>query len=324
MASQGDEQPNIRGIFRTILFVSLVTVLPGVQWPLFGWMHLFLPLVSFYTLYKNGSYSGKRLLLVSATLSLLVYLVLREFDTFIFSSMLLFTGYVLFASAEKGDSPALSGLKCTLSLAAGWVVVLTLYSIGSEVSAYSQLVQVMGEGIQETLNLYRQSSSIPSDTLMELESKLSQTKAIIPVIMPSLLGSFVLLVTWITMVLGNLLLRKNLGKAAWPSFRYWQLPEKVIWLVIVAAIVALLPVKPFSIVGINCLILIGMVYCFQGLAILVFLMNKWNVPLLLRSFFYVIVIFRSVGTVILLVFGIADIWFDFRKLKKNTVDQPKK
>lgn len=324
MASQGGEQPNISGIIRTILLVSLVTVLPGVQWPLFGWMYLFLPLVSFYTLCKNGSYSGKRLLLVSATLSLLVYLVLREFDVFIFSFMLLLTGYVLFSSAERGDSPAMSGLKCALSLAACWVVVLTLMSIGSEVSAYSQLVHVMGEGIQETLDYYRQSSNIPSDTLAELEAKLSQTKAIISLIMPSLLGSFVLFVTWITMVLGNLLLRKNLGKEAWTSYRYWQLPERVIWLVIVAAIAALLPVKPFSIIGINCLILLSMVYCFQGLAIVVFLMNKWNVPLLLRSFFYVIVIFQSVGTVILLIFGIADIWFDFRKLKKKTVDQHQK
>jgi len=324
VASLGDEQPNINGIFRTILFVSLVTVLPGVQWPLFGWIHLFLPLVSFYTLRKNGSYSGKRLLLVSATLSLLVYLVLKDFDTFIFSFMLLLSGYVLFSSAERGDPPAISGLKCALFMAAGWVVVFALLSIGSKVSAYNQLVQVMGEGIQETLDYYRQSNNIPTDTLVELEAKLSQTKAIIPVIMPSLLGSFVLLVTWITMVLGNLLLRKNLGTAAWTSYRYWQLPERAIWLIIVAALLALLPVKPLSVVGINCLILLSMVYCFQGLAIAVFFMNKWNVPLLLRSFFYVIVIFRSVGAVILLVFGIADIWLDFRKLRKNTADQPKK
>lgn len=324
MASLGDEQPNVTGILRSILFVSLVIVLPGVQWLIFGWMHLFLPLVAFYTLRKNGGYVGKRLLLVSATLSCLVYLVLKEFDVFCFSFVLLLSGFVLFTSAEKGESPAISGLKCALSLAAGWITVFTLLSLSSEVSAYSQLVKVMAEGIQETLDYYRQSGDIPTDALVELESKLSQTKAIIPVIMPSLLGSFMLFVTWITMVLGNLLLQKNLGKAAWTSYRYWQLPEKAIWLVIAAAVLALLPLEASSIVGINGLILLSIVYCFQGLAITVFFMNKWNVPLLLRSFIYVIIIFRSVGTVILLVFGIADIWFDFRKLRKNTVDQPKK
>jgi len=273
---------------------------------------------------KNGNFVGKRLLLVSAAIALLVYLVLKEFDVFIFSFMLLLSGYVLFTSVERGDPPAISGLKSTLSLAAGWIAIFTLLSLGSEVSAYSQLVNVMGEGIQETLDYYRQSNNIPSDTLVEVEAKLAQTKAIIPVVMPSLLGSFMLFVTWITMVLGNLLLRKNLDKSAWTSYRYWQLPERAIWLVIVAAILALLPVKASWMVGINGLILLSIVYCFQGLAITVFFMNKWNVPLLLRSFFYVIVVFQSVGTVILLVFGIADIWFDFRKLRKNTVDQPKK
>jgi hypothetical protein len=56
------------------------------------------------------------------------------------------------------------------------------------------------------------------------------------------------------------------------------------------------------------------------MAIAVFFMNKWNVPLLLRSFFYVMIVFQSLGTLILLIFGIADIWFDFRKLKQETIN----
>ncbi len=48
-----------------------------------------------------------------------------------------------------------------------------------------------------------------------------------------------------------------------------------------------------------------------------FFLDKWNVPIVFRSFFYVMIVFQSFGTALLLVAGIADIWFDFRKLHKE-------
>lgn len=227
-----------------------------------------------------------------------------------------------FFSAERHDSPSLSGLKGSLVIAAGWALILTVLSFGSEVSAYGQLVNSLDEGIGEALTYYRQSGDISADTLAMLEATLYQMKIIIPLIMPSILGSFILVITWFTMVLGNILLLKTSGKTPWVNYRYWQLPEKLIWVVIGTGILALLPIHPFRTIGINCLVLLSIVYCFQGLSITVFLMNKWKVPLLLRSFFYVMIVFQSFGTLILLVLGIADIWFDFRKLKLEAVNGP--
>lgn len=322
MVSQGNQQPKIGRIIRTILLASLVIVLPGLQWSLFGWLHIFLPLVAFYTLGSYGGYTGKRLLVVSVAISLIAYLLLKNFDLFVFSSALLLSGYVLFFSAEHHDSPPLSGLKCSLALAGGWVAIFTVLSFGSEVSAYGQLVSSLDDGIGEALNYYRQSDDISADTLVMLEATLYQMKVIVPLIMPSILGSFILITTWFTMVLGNMLLLKTSGNAPWVSYRYWQLPEKIIWVAIGTGILALLPIQPFRIFGINSLILLSIVYCFQGMSIAVFFMNKWNVPLLLRSFFYVMIIFQSFGTLILLISGIADIWFDFRKLKQEAEKRP--
>lgn len=321
MANQGNEKPEIGKIVRTILLATLVIILPGLQWTLFGWLHIFLPLVAFYTLGSNGGYTGKRLLIIAVVISLIVYLLLRNFDLFVFSFALLLSGYALFFSAERRDPPALSGLKSSLVLLSGWGIVLIILSFGSEVSIYGQLVSSLDEGIGEALNHYRQSREISTDTLVILEAALNQMKIIVPLIMPSIFGSFILIITWFTMILGNMLLLKTCGKAPWPSYQYWQLPEKIIWVAIGAGLFAILPIQLFRIIGINSLVLISIVYCFQGISIAVFFMNKWNVPLMLRSFFYVMIIFQSFGTLILLIFGIADIWFDFRKLKLEEVNQ---
>lgn len=320
MATQDKDQPAIGRIVRAVLLASLILVLPGVQWSMFGWLHMFLPLLGFYILRVHGGYSGRRLLLSAVVMAGVVYLFLGSLDLFIFSLALLFSGYVLERSAADGDKPHLSGLKGVLALAGGWLVVVAVLSIGSETSAYTQLVNTLDEGIGEALDHYRSSSTISAETLVVLEATLHRMKTIIPVIMPAILGSLTLFIVWFTMVTGNMLHSRTEQKTAWGEYRFWQLPEKLIWIAIGTGIFALLPLQPLRNIGINGLILLSTVYSFQGLAIAVFFMYKWNVPLLLRSFFYVMLIFQSFGTVVLLIVGISDIWFDFRKLKQDAIN----
>lgn len=322
VTSQGNQQPKIGGIVRTILFASLIIILPGVQWSLFGWLYLLLPLVAFYTLGSYGGFTGKRLLAIAVAISFVAYLLLRNFEFFVFALALLLSGYVLFFSAERHDTPAVSGLKSSLALAGSWVVILTALSIGSDVSAYGQFLSSLDAGITEALNYYRQDNDISAETLVMLETTLHWMQIYIPLIMPSILGSFILALTWFTMVLGNMLLPKSGASAPWVSYQLWQLSEQIIWLAIGGGLLALLPIQILRTIGINVLVLLSTVYCFQGMSIAVFFMNKWKVPILLRSFFYVMIVFQSFGTILLLIFGIGDIWFDFRKLKQKEVDQP--
>ncbi len=179
------------------------------------------------------------------------------------------------------------------------------------------MLNTLDQALTEAQGQYKQSAGMSAETLVVIEATINQMKVVIPAIMPGVLGSLILLVTWTTMVLGNVLLEKTCGFTSWPNFRQWALPDKLIWAVIAMGAFILIPVEPLPRIGINCILLLSIIYCFQGLSIAVFLMNKWKVPLLLRSFFYVLIVFQSLGTLILLFFGIADIWVDFRKMKAN-------
>lgn len=315
MRNRAFEQPEIGDIIRTIFLATLALILPGLKWEYFGWLHTFIPLLSFYVFSRYGEYSGRKLLIIAALISSLAYLIVSSVDLLIFTLVLLLAGYVLFKSAQKEESPALSGCKCSATLAIGWVSTIFISSIGHDVNAYSQLIQALDQGVSEALIYYRQSEDISADTLTVLETTLYQMKIIVPIIMPAVLGSLVLIITWISMVLGNALIYKSSGFNSWPKYQLWLLPDKLIWALILGAALALLPISIFRVIGVNVLILLSIIYSFQGLSVGVFFMTKWNVPLLFRSFFYVMVIFQSFGTILLLFTGIADIWFDFRKIK---------
>ncbi len=318
MSNQGADQLETRNIITTILLVLIILVLPGIQWSFFGWMHILLPLLSFYLLSRYGLYVGNRLLLTSLGLSFVVFLLLQRVDFFLLTLSLLPVGYILVHAANRHESPAMSGLKGALTLTGCWFVVFAGLSIGSEVSFYNQLINTLDEGLTEALHYYRASSTISGETLVLLETTLLQMRVIVPVIMPAILGSFVLLITWFTMIIGNSLVLKMCGQAPWEQYRHWQLPERLIWLIILFGAFTLIPGNPVREIGVNGLILLSLVYCFQGMAIAVFFMNKWRIPILFKTFFYVMIIFQSFGTILLLFLGIADIWFNFRKL--NVVD----
>ena len=313
--AKGQEQLEIGKIITAILTTTVIVVLPGIAWELFGWLHVMLPLLAFAVLSRFGKYTGKKFLFTAAVLSLVCYLIIGNVDLFVFSAIFLLAGYVLFASFEKHDSPALSGFKTAVTIGIGWSAVLVFFTWGSDVSPYRQLITTLDAGIGEALTYYRDSDSVTPETLAMLETTLSQMKIIVPLVMPAVLGSLVLLVTWFTMILGNtLMIRKN-GSTPWSTFGTWQLPEKMIWLAIFMGVFVLLPVSATRVAALNALILLSVVYCFQGLAVAVFFMNKWNVPILIRSFFYVMMVVQTFGTIILLITGIADVWLDLRKIK---------
>lgn len=314
MTTQEVAQAEIGVILKTILLTTAVIVLPGLQWSFFGWSQLFLPLLSFFLLGRFGGHTGKRILLCAGALALVVYLLLSGVELFLFSVGLLCSGVILFGSAERHESPARSGLKAAGSLAGSWILAALVLSAGSEASVYNQLLTTLDRSIVEAVEYYRQAGSISAENLVLLEASLYRMQLLVPLIMPAVLGGMVLMITWFTMLIGNTIRLKTFDNFAWDNYRNWQLPEKLVWGVIIMAVVALAPIG-IRAIGVNFLILLGIVYCFQGVSILVFFMNKWRVPLLLRSFFYIMIIFQSLGTLILLFVGLADIWLDFRKQK---------
>jgi len=103
----------------------------------------------------------------------------------------------------------------------------------------------------------------------------------------------------------------------------WQLPEKLVWLVVAAAALALLPLQLARTIGFNLLLVASVIYCFQGLSIVLFFLNKWKVPLFIRSLLYVIIVFQSLGTIFLSVIGLADVWFDLRHDSSQDSNQKK-
>lgn len=311
---QTNHQPDIKRIFGNIALIFVAVFLPGIEWSLFGWVQLFLPILVFVFLIKYGTFVGSRFILSGAGLALILGLFTQPIDVLLFSTSLIPAGYVLARSALQGDSPAVSGLKGAATLAACWGLLIAGIGVVTGNSPYNAILTTLNSGIDSVVKEYSQNEQIAPDTAIMLEATLEQMKVVVPIILPAMFLSCAMFSTWFTMVLGNRLAQKYAGREVWPRYRFWQLPDKLIWLGILSAFMAFLPLGPLKGVAVNILILLSVLYCIQGFAVCVFFMNKWNVPILLRSFIYVMIALQSLGTIMLLMVGVADTWLNFRKL----------
>jgi len=300
-----------------ILLVFVVILLPGVLGAIFGWIHMLLPLLVFYYLIRYGTNRGKKYILIGCVLACLAGLIFQIIEQLLFSLPLIPTGFLLANSVKKGESLHIAGIKGTLGLIGTWILATSILSFGMEAHPYTLLVNSLAQGMDEALAYYKANSTVSSETLYLLQQTFEQLKIWIPKVLPGILTCMTLLITWVTMVSGNRLLFKKTGIRPWAEYRYWVLPEKLVWIVIASAVLIMVPMEPGRTIGLNVLLISGLLYCFQGTSIMIFYFYKWSVPVFLRTIIYLILFFQSFGAIFLAIVGVADVWFDVRKINSN-------
>lgn len=301
-----------------IVLFALALLLPGAHIGLFGWIYFLIPLL--VLLYQYRWRHGLRFIGAGLLLALAVSFFVSSIEIVILSAALIPAGYSLAQSGFRSESPSLSGFKGLVILVSCWLLLLTLQTALSGVNPISEFLASLDSDIEGTLNYYRQSDTVAPETLTILEESFFQMKTVLPKILASMMVSLAMLVIWATMLLGNRLVLKFTGYRPWPDHQTWRLPDKLIWLLIGAALITLVPATPMRIVGGNLLICMGLIYMFQGFAVMSFFLHKWNVPQAIRFLLYAMMLFQSFGTVLLLIAGIGEVWFDLRRLKKKPQD----
>jgi uncharacterized protein YybS (DUF2232 family) len=315
--SQVERKPEGIRNFQHVFLFSAVLILPGVQWPLFFWINGFVPLTAFVFLYIFGWNSGNKIVFQGAAVALVVCILLQTLPFYLIALVSVPSGYVIARCAARSEGQLLTGLKAILTLGICWLAFWGVLVAVNSAFSYTALIHSVQNWLDFLLKTYRHNETIPVDSLIVIEQMLTRTKTLFPVILPAVLSNFVLLTVWLTMVYGNRLALKFTGRAPWPEYKLWRLPDKLIWAEIFSAVLALVPLTPLANIGINLLILVSILFIFQGFSVVVFYFNKWNMPLFFRIPLYVLAVIQSTGTLIILIIGIADIWLDFRRLNQS-------
>ncbi|MFC1863130.1 DUF2232 domain-containing protein [Thermodesulfobacteriota bacterium] len=126
------------------------------------------------------------------------------------------------------------------------------------------------------------------------------------------------LVVWLNVVLSRPLFQ--LRGIKYPDFKpldRWQTPELLVWGVIAAGFSIFFRIDIIRLIAINFLIVMAVIYIFNGFSIVLFFLNKYHVPRWIRFGIYALLIIQQMSMAILAMMGLFDQWIDLRKIHKR-------
>ena len=161
----------------------------------------------------------------------------------------------------------------------------------------------------------------------QMQSTLSQAEGflnMIPYLIPSLVIFYVFLSSFISYYWSMVIFRKNgIVLRGIPLFKTWDMQWYFIFGFIIGLILVLIPNFDvrfdfiFDAVGINLLIIFGLIYTVTGFAVLWGIFDNFKMAYLWRILIIIAISFFIVLLIIIPIIGILDIWINFRKLERR-------
>ncbi len=166
------------------------------------------------------------------------------------------------------------------------------------------------EAVEE---IYRRSGLNPQQ-LAAVRQVLRQTVRVLLFLGPGVLAAGALLIAW-----ANLLLLRRLERERTPRGELitWRSPYPLVWLFIAGATGMVLGEGAWFWVGANLVLVLGVIYFFQGCAVLAYWLDKKGAPRLLRVGIYLLVALEFFLAVVIALAGLFDLWFNFRRLPEG-------
>jgi uncharacterized protein YybS (DUF2232 family) len=143
----------------------------------------------------------------------------------------------------------------------------------------------------------------------------AEVQALLERLLPGLMVANLGLVAWLNVVLARQLSFMLGWGAPAPPLYHWEAPEWLIFTLLGAGFLLLVPVGGVRFVGLNLLLVLAVLYFAQGLAVVATWFHRLGLPRPLRVIGYPLMFLNPVFFVIIIL-GLMDLWLDFRRLHR--------
>jgi uncharacterized protein YybS (DUF2232 family) len=308
----------VQGMGILSLALLVVTLIPVIG-PI---VVIVIPLPILYYYFSLGRSRGLTVLAVAFLTASLILALVGQWTNIFVLFMVVLNGLIFAEILQRRFSLETSFVLASLALFFSGAAVLVSSSFLSNVPPWRILGMYIERVITENVKLSEQ-LDISAGQISFIRENIPQITVFFTWIFPALAMSGSVLTVWLNVLLGRSLFQRN--KVPFPDFgdlSLWKAPEKLVWLLISSGIMTLAPVVIFDFVGLNLLIVCCLIYFFQGLAIASFFFRHKKVPLFFRWAFYGLMAVQQYMVILVIAFGIFDMWIDFRKRIATVKDVP--
>ena len=170
--------------------------------------------------------------------------------------------------------------------------------------------------IYDSMNMSAEQVNLIKENIPEIVSFITR-------IFPALVLVGLTSLVWLNLLAARILFRKYY--LTFPDFgdlSHWKPPDRMVWYLIAAGAMLLVPEVRVAFAGWNMLIVVLFLYLLAGLAIISFFLKKSKLPMVFKYLIYILVFAQQIVTLLVAAAGLFDLWVDFRKLNNKTIEDP--
>ncbi|MHB8481792.1 MAG: DUF2232 domain-containing protein [Nitrospiria bacterium] len=307
----GKKSPWVEIAFITVVTLFLATSIYYRNWTGFAvGLFSFTPLALFYL-----QYQWKVFLPVSFLLATGFFLFLGKYEALFLVFTYLVSSIIIGEMTRRGkpvEQVVLTGIIPPLLSGTGMWFLQALKNHIDPILSFYQLIR---QNLNETIHYYEK-IGMDKEKIDFLNASLNDLTTVIFYLFPGmyLIGLIFtiflnyLLVRFILIKLNTLVLRFT-PLTSWFAQDYW------VWGFIFSGILLILPFPPAKIIGGNLFLLFMLLYFFQGLALVADFFKRRNIRPFWQAISYFLLLIWPLLSSVVALFGLFDIWADFRKVR---------
>lgn len=302
--------------FRELTVVFLVFSLAAFA-PFVGIVALvFLPFPIFYYYSKHNRAWGLALSGLSISIFCLILLIIDLRETAAVFVTLTFLGVMMAEVVKRNISIEKTVFYIVAATFVLGIVFVLYQSFQFWEAPWHMIGAYIEKKVHQSISLYEY-MGISSEQINIVKENKAGIVAFITKIFPAICLVGMILTVWLNLLEGKIIFPKHgLPYPDFGNLNSWKAPEKMVWFLIAAGIILLLPEEKTKILGWNVLIVILFIYLLAGVAIVDFILKKIGIYKGIRYVILFLVFAQQFITLVVIAVGIFDLWVDFRKLNR--------
>jgi len=303
--------------YRDLALATLVFFLAALI-PLVGAVIMFfipLPVLYFYA--KNGRLKCLVLLVLALLLSFAVLTRLNANGTWPLLAAFAALGVVIAECLKRNYSLEKIILSSVAALFTPGASLICYHALQRGETPWHLVQTYIEKQLKFSVSLYA-GWNVATEQINAIKDNIPAIAASITEIFPALFLIALMFLVWANLLAGRAMLKKcGLPAPDFGDLSYWKPPEKMVWYLIGAGAMILLPDNVTSFIGWNTVVVISAIYLLAGLAIVSFFLKKSTLPAGFRYVIYFLIFAQQMVTLLVAAAGLFDLWADFRKLNKR-------
>ncbi len=311
--TQQDQQLRMLREIITGIVISVILFLTSLYIPMLGFLiALVLPMPILFFRLKLGRNPAY---IIALSVFTLITIITGGISTdILFYGALLTTALFIGEFLERRFSVEKVILYTCLSTLGICAAIFCVRVMISDQGAFSMISSYIKANLELTLKIY-EDMGVARENIELISRSMDTIQFVLVRILPGIIVAMYMIVIWTNILfIKKILSKKGIRLSSLAGLNLWRAPERLVWIVILASLILLLPWKNIKIAALNFMIIMMPVYFFQGIAIISFFFEKKGFPLMLKIFIYSIIAIQQIFLLLIVGLGFFDTWLNFRKI----------